>query len=82
MANHCLIKDFLVRLRDELDERGGVPEVLSFMSIAFDMKTRGLLSNGDIQDLRVGGICQLAEGSEYCPTLEAKLLAHQQAQEP
>lgn len=70
-------KGFLIRLREELDERGGVPEVLSFMSIAFDMKTRGLLSREDIQDLRIDGICQLAERSEYCPTLAAKLSAHQ-----
>lgn len=75
-------KDFLIRLREELDVRGGVPEVLSFMSIAFDMKTRGLLSNDDIYDLRVDGICELAERSEYCPALEAKLLAHKQTQAP
>lgn len=71
-------KEFLLRLRGELDERAGVPEVLSFLSIAFDMKSRGILTREDIQDLRVGSICQLAERSEYCPTLVAKLLAHPQ----
>lgn len=75
-------KDFLIRLREELNVRGGVPEVLSFMSIALDMKTRGLLSNDDIYDLRVDGICQLAERSEYCATLEAKLLALKPTQAP
>lgn len=65
---------FLMVLREELDSRGGVPEVLSFMSIALDMKTRGLLSREDIQGLRIAGICELAEPSQYCPKLAAKLL--------
>mgnify|MGYP001174274608 CR=1 FL=1 len=68
-------KDFLARLRGELDVRGGVPEVLSFMVIASDLKRRGELSSGDMQGLRINGICQLAKQSEYCPELEAKLLA-------
>lgn len=67
-------KDFLVRLRQELDDRGGVPEVLAFLNIAADMKRRGKLSHEDIQELRIDGICQLAKPSEYCPALEAKLL--------
>lgn len=67
---------FLVRLREEIDRRGGVPEVLSFMSIVFDMKARGLLTKNDIQELRVDGICRLAKQSEYCSTLEAKILAN------
>lgn len=67
-------KDFLARLRSELDVRGGVPEVLSFMVIASDLKRRGELSNDDMQDLRINGICQLAKQSQYCPELEAKLL--------
>lgn len=67
-------KDFLARLRGELDVRGGVPEVLSFMVIASDLKRRGELSSGDMLNLRINGICQLAKQSEYCPELEAKLL--------
>lgn len=68
-------KGFLARLRSELDVRGGVPEVLSFMVIASDLKRQGELSSDDMQDLRINGICQLAKQSEYCPELEAKLLA-------
>lgn len=68
-------KDFLARLRSELDVRGGVPEVLSFMVIASDLKRRGELSSDDMPSLRINGICQLAKQSEYCPELEAKLLA-------
>lgn len=68
-------KDFLVRLRGELDERGGVPEVLSFLVIVSDLKRRDELSSRDMQDLRISGICQLAKAeTEYCPELEAKLL--------
>lgn len=66
---------FLAMLRDEIDKRGGVPEVLSFMSIAFDMKVRGALTQKELHELRIAGICQLAEESEYCPTLEARILA-------
>jgi hypothetical protein len=68
-------KFFLIRLRGKLDSRGGVPEVLSFMSIVFDMKNRGMLSHEDVRDLHIEGICELAKPSKYCPTLEAKLLA-------
>ena len=69
-------KEFLLRLRAELDERGGVPEVLSFLNIAQDVKTRGQLSHEDVDQLRIKGICHLAQSSNYCPTLEAELLAH------
>lgn len=68
-------KGFLALLRNELDARGGVPEVLSFMGIVFDMKKHRLLSSSDIQALRINGICHLAKLSKYCPELEAKLLA-------
>lgn len=68
-------KDFLFRLRSELDARGGVPEVLSFMVITSELKRRGELSISDVHDLRINGICKLAKQSEYCPELEAKLLA-------
>jgi hypothetical protein len=77
--NHALAgegKDFIIRLRVELGEHGGVPDVLSFMSIALEMKSGGLLSREDVQALRIQGICQLAEQSEYCPRLAAKLSAH------
>ncbi len=67
-------KDFLARIRGELDARGGVPEVLSFMLIASDLKRRGELSSADMQGLRISGICQLAKQSKYCPELEAQLL--------
>lgn len=67
-------KDFLLRLRVELDERGGVPEVLSFLNIANDAKNQGQLSHEDVDQLRIKGICHLAQSSEYCPTLEAELL--------
>lgn len=67
-------REFLIRIRDNLDVRGGVPEVLSFMGIVFDMKNRGLLSSSDMQVLRISGICHLAKQSKYCPELEAKLL--------
>lgn len=67
-------KDFLTRLREELDVRGGVPEVLSFMVIVSDLKLQGKLSSGDLQDLRINGICKLAKQSQYCPELEAELL--------
>jgi len=67
-------KDFLTRLHGELDVRGGVPGVLSFMVIVSDLKHRGKLSSGDLQDLRINGICKLAKQSQYCPELEAKLL--------
>lgn len=68
-------KALLMRIREELDKRGGVPEVLSFMGIVFDLKNQNVLSSGDISDLRVKGICRLAKQSQYCPELEAKLLA-------
>lgn len=67
-------KEFLTRLRGELDARGGVPEVLSFMVIVSDLRHRGELSNGDLQDLRLSSICKLAKQSQYCPELEAKIL--------
>jgi len=68
-------KGFLMRLRGELDERGGVPEVLSFMVIVSDLKRQNDLSSGDLQDLRIRGICQIAKAeTEYCPELETKLL--------
>lgn len=67
-------KEFLVRIRSELDVRGGVPEVLSFMVIASGLKHRGELSSSDMQSLRINGICQLAKQSQYCPELEKKLL--------
>jgi hypothetical protein len=68
-------KMFLVILRRKLDERGGVPEVLSFMGIILDMKNHNLLSHSDIEDLRILGICRLAQRSKYCPELEAKILS-------
>lgn len=68
-------KIFRMKLRDELDRRGGVPEVLSFMGIVFDMKNRDKLSHDEIQEMRIDGICQLAIRSNYCPGLEAKILS-------
>lgn len=68
-------KPFLVSLRRELDSRGGVPEVLSFLVILSKLKHQGDLSSKDMGELRVKGICQLAHQSQYCPELESKLLA-------
>lgn len=67
-------QSFLIRLRGELDERGGVPDVLSFMGVALHLKKRGVLTSTDLEDLRISGICQLAKSSAYCPELAAKLL--------
>lgn len=67
-------KDFLVHLRGDLDARGGMPEVLSFMGIVLSLKRQGVLSVADMSDLRINGTCALASGSQYCPVLEEKLL--------
>jgi hypothetical protein len=68
--------DLLMTIRRELEGRGGVPEVLSFMGIVYDMKNHGHMSLEDIRRLEIKGLCgRLAEKSEYCPKLEAKILS-------
>lgn len=68
-------KALIFELRDELDARGGVPEVLSFLNIVSRMKIEGRLSHDDLDKLRIADICKLAEASDYCPILAAKIQA-------
>lgn len=68
-------KDFLVRLRNEIDVRGGMVEVLSFMGFVLDLKRRGSLSTADMKDLRIDSICDLARSSQYCYVVQDELLA-------
>jgi hypothetical protein len=67
--------EFLIKLRSEIDLQGGVPEVLSFLGMVLRLKVRGELSSADTEALRIEGICELAERSQYCSELEARVLA-------
>ena len=61
--------EFIKKLRLSIDERGGTPEVLDFLSILLLMKQRHAFNAGDISELRLESICSKAKLSTYCPNL-------------
>lgn len=57
----------MVQLRNALNEKGGTPEVLDFLSIVNQMKIKKSLTREDIDRLNLADICSLARQSKYCP---------------
>lgn len=65
---------FLSRLRSELINRGGTPEVLDFLGIVNRMKRDMTLTYQDINNLNLNEICRRASRSNYCPVLLNEIL--------
>lgn len=65
---------FLSRLRSELANRGGTPEVLDFLGIVNRMKRDAALTARDMNDLNLHEICRRAPMSNYCPVLLNEIL--------
>ena len=65
---------FLSRLRSELINRGGTPEILDFLGIVNRMNRDTTLTSQDINNLNLNEICRRASRSNYCPVLLNEIL--------
>jgi hypothetical protein len=65
---------FISQLRIILDNKGGTPEVLDYLSIVAQMKRSNKLVDKDIKSLKLDEICSLAPRSNYCPVLLNEIL--------
>ncbi len=64
---------FFVSVRADIDTRGGVPEVLSYLNILQIAAQSRLFQPEDVAAFRIDSVCELAKASDYCPKLARRV---------